>query len=149
MNPVERWLRERLNPWSTAATVRWHGGWHQSGARKVGFTAPRPEGASSGSYFVALQKSPGDWKVPAGKRPGWSWLPPGGARPNIREMPLWVRVWHMMPLLDRFAYEWMWWHGLWLVVADWHPPPPDAQVREPRQPQSPRPAADVRLEPPE
>jgi hypothetical protein len=67
------------------------------------------------------------------------------ARP--RSMPLWARIWYMTPLIDRFAYEWMWWRGYWSVVVDQDgPAPPGAGVREPRRPLSPGPVLDVRLE---
>lgn len=72
-------------------------------------------------------------------------------------MPLWVRLWYMAPLIDRFAYEWMWWHGAWYVYAgpaqpDLPPDPgegpdgegPDGGVRERRRPSGPLPVADVR-----
>jgi hypothetical protein len=36
-------------------------------------------------------------------------------------MPWWVRVWSRVPLIDRFADEWMWFHGRFLVVPPDHP----------------------------
>jgi hypothetical protein len=42
-------------------------------------------------------------------------------------MPRWVRLWYRTPFIDRYAYEWMWWHGGWsvLVPADESCPPAD------------------------
>jgi hypothetical protein len=70
-------------------------------------------------------------------RPGWDWLPDHGALPNLRDMPLWVRIWYRTPFIDRYAYEWMWWRGGWSVLVPGQPPPPTepgAGVREPRRP---------------
>jgi len=92
--------------------------------------------------------SPGSWQVPVGMRPGWSWLPSSGAHANVRAMPMWVRLWCMMPLIDRYAFEWMWWHGGWAVPVE-RSSPPEGGVREPRHPRTPGPVADVRLEPPQ
>jgi hypothetical protein len=36
-------------------------------------------------------------------------------------MPWWVRAWSRVPLIDRFADEWMWFHGGFLVVPPDHP----------------------------
>ena len=83
----------------------------------------RPAGSTSGICAARLQMSPGSWQVPAGKRPGWSWLPPGGAMARPRGMPWWVRACYMTPLIDRYAFEWMWWHGGWAVpMTDGDPP---------------------------
>ena len=62
--------------------------------------------------------SPGNWIAPPGLRPGWQWLPENGAVPNLRAMPWWVRAWYRTPCIDRFAYEWMWWHGGWSVLVE-------------------------------
>jgi hypothetical protein len=81
--------------------------------------------------------SPGNWAVPPGVRPGWQWLPEHGAMPMLAAVPWWVRVWYRTPLIDRYAHEWMWWHGGWAVLVPGAAPPPDAGeagVREPRQP---------------
>ena len=126
--PLERWLRERLNPWSTAMTMRWHGGWRRPGSKSFEFAPPRPEGAS-GIRAVRLERSPGSWQVPKGERPGWSWVPPQGAHVNVRGMPIWARLWYMTPFIDRFAYEWMWWHGYWGIPADPHDPGRSTDVR--------------------
>jgi hypothetical protein len=77
--------------------------------------------------------------VPAGKRPGWSWVPEHGAIARPQSMPVWVRIWSMLPVVDRYAYSWMWWHGGWIVPIDDTdpPPPPPAGVREPRRPLPP------------
>jgi hypothetical protein len=48
-------------------------------------------------------------------------------------MPRWARLWYRTPFIDRYTYEWMWWHGGWSVWAPGDtPPPPDIGVREPR-----------------
>ena len=53
-------------------------------------------------------------------------------------MPRIVRAWYHTPILDRWAYQWMWMHGGW-DVEPWDPPepPPDSGVREPRRPHPP------------
>lgn len=60
--------------------------------------------------------SPGGWTVPPGVRPGWNWTPPPGITPRPDRAPPWVRLWYYTPLIDRYAYAWMWWHGAWDVV---------------------------------
>jgi len=66
--------------------------------------------------------SPGGWDVPQGERPGWTWVPPWrGAQPSPELMPWWVRVLYHTPFLDRFASEWMWFHGGFLVFPPDHP----------------------------
>jgi hypothetical protein len=66
--------------------------------------------------------SPGGWAVPAGARPGSTWVPPiHGAQPAPERMPWWVRVWSHVPLVDRYAHEWMWHHGGYLVFPPDHP----------------------------
>src|SRR5262245_15130983 len=47
--------------------------------------------------------------------------PPSGAQPVPERMPLWVRVWYRLPLVDPFAHEWMWSHGGFLVFPPDHP----------------------------
>lgn len=59
--------------------------------------------------------SPGGWTVPEGARPGWNWIPAGGATPRLDRMPGWVRAWYRTPFLDRSAHVWMWRHGGWDV----------------------------------
>jgi hypothetical protein len=68
--------------------------------------------------------SPGGWNPPAGVRPGWDWTPPGGMGSRLDRVPLWARVWHGTPLVDRYAHVWLWHHGGWDVVppAAWSPP---------------------------
>src|SRR5437773_746201 len=45
-----------------------------------------------------------------------------GLRPTAPDsVPWWVRVWSRVPLIDRFADEWMWFHGGFLVVPPDHP----------------------------
>lgn len=118
-----------LNPVSTGLTRRWLG----IGRRQV---PPRPATARAhpahGPLAMRGVPSPGNWTVPAGERPGWSWLPEHGALPNLRAVPGWVRLWYRLPFIDRYAYEWMWWRGGWAVLtADTPPNPPDSGVREP------------------
>ncbi|SRR6266542_509150 len=60
--------------------------------------------------------SPGGWAPPPGVRPGWNWVPPGGAVPRVDLMPRWVRLWYHTPFIDRFAHAWMWRHGGWEVL---------------------------------
>jgi hypothetical protein len=36
-------------------------------------------------------------------------------------MPSWVGMWSRVPFIDRFADEWMWYHGHFLVVPPDHP----------------------------
>jgi hypothetical protein len=60
--------------------------------------------------------SPGGWTVPPGVRPAWNWTPPPGITPRPDRVSLWVRLWYYTPLLDRYAYAWMWRHGGWDVV---------------------------------
>jgi hypothetical protein len=158
---VERWLRDRLNPWSTAATMRWHGGgWRAPGPRGVAFGARPPaimrhgRSASPGRPtigYVRCERSPGGWGAPARARPGWSWLPPGGGHMRARSMPWWLRAWSLTPFVDRFAYEWMWWHGYWMVPTRDGDDGPDggtAGVREPRRPYPPTFEAEAAADPP-
>ena len=65
----------------------------------------------------------------------------------VRRMPMWARLWYMTPLVDRFAYEWMWWHGYWGIPAAPENPLPDGGVREPRRPRDPRPDVSARVDP--
>jgi hypothetical protein len=60
--------------------------------------------------------SPGGWTPPPGTRPGWNWLPEGGGGPRPDRMPMWLRIAHVVPFLDRLAYEWMWSRGGWDVA---------------------------------
>jgi hypothetical protein len=55
--------------------------------------------------------SPGGWTVPSNVRPAWNWTPPPGIVPRPDRAPRWVRWWYHAPLIDRYAYAWMWWHG--------------------------------------
>ncbi|GAB3659889.1 hypothetical protein GCM10027589_21250 [Actinocorallia lasiicapitis] len=63
--------------------------------------------------------SPAGWAPPPGTRPGWNWLPPGGATPRPDRMPTWLRLCYATPFLDRCAHTWMWHRGGW----DVHPAP--------------------------
>ena len=142
MGPISRFVRRSLNPFSTGVTNRWYGGWRSVPdlqARQSIGTMPMSIGASgsSGPRAIRCVMSPGDWSVPAGERPGWSWLPEPGAFARIRSMPTWVRVWYMLPFIDRYAYSWMWWHGGWAVPACTVEPPLPSGVREPRRPRPP------------
>jgi hypothetical protein len=47
--------------------------------------------------------------------PAWNWLPPEGASPRLDLVPLWVRAWYRLPLIDRYAHAWMWQRGAWEV----------------------------------
>jgi hypothetical protein len=55
--------------------------------------------------------SPGGWRPPDNVLPAWSWAPPEGIRARLDRVPAWVRLWHAIPLLDRYAQAWMWEHG--------------------------------------
>lgn len=134
MGPLERRLRRAVNPVSTRLTGWWLGTRrrlvpHRPVASPAGPTAHRPRA------FIGVP-SPGHWVAPTGQRPGWDWLPEHGASPNLRAMPRWVRVWFRTPFIDRYAHEWMWWHGGWAVLVPGDPPPrpPDDGVREPLRP---------------
>ena len=63
-----------------------------------------------------LVPSPGGWRASSGSVPGWNWVPPCGATLNVDALPLWANLWRRTPLLDRFAYPWLWHHGYWLVA---------------------------------
>jgi hypothetical protein len=60
--------------------------------------------------------SPGGWTPPPGRRAGWNWVPPEGARGRPDLMPRWIRIVYRTPFVDRFAYGWMWNRGGWEVV---------------------------------
>jgi hypothetical protein len=60
--------------------------------------------------------SPAGWRPPAGARPAWQWSPPDGLRPRLDRVPGWVRLWYRTPILDRYAYSWMWERGGWDVL---------------------------------
>ena len=125
MGPLERRLRRAANPVSTGIT-RW---WlakspRHSPTRAAGAVLASPDAPRARSFTTV--PSPGEWSVPPGLRPGWAWLPEHGAMPNLAAMPRWARLWFRTPLVDRYAYEWMWWHGGWSVlVPDDSPAPPD------------------------
>jgi len=61
--------------------------------------------------------SPGGWLTPPGVMPGWNWLPTGGASPRLDVLPLWVRAWYRIPLIDRYAHVYMWHHGAWETAS--------------------------------
>lgn len=144
MMGLERWLRGRLNPLSSGLTMRWHGGGVRYGRDGVPDRGG-VDGAVVRAFFV---RSPGGWEAPDGQRPGWSWLPEGGAVANLRRVPRWVRIWYALPLVDRYAYSWMWFHGGWLLQQAAGPAgPPSAGVREPRRPAPDRPDAATVLPP--
>jgi hypothetical protein len=136
MGPLQRRLHRGINPISTGLTIWWLG----AGRRQVP-PGPLPEGGSPATRlavrtFVGV-RSPGSWAVPAGRRPGWDWLPEYRARPNLRAVPRWARLWYRVPLIDRYAYEWMWWHGGWSVLVPVDTPPSAARLSGVRM-QSPR-----------
>jgi len=119
---IEGRLRRVLNPLSTGLT-RW---WLGVGRRRVpGGNRPLAESGSDRPRAFFGVASPGEWVAPPGMRPGWDWLPEYGASPRLRQMPRWVRVWFRVPFVDRFAYEWMWWHGGWSVLVPADSDPPD------------------------
>lgn len=67
--------------------------------------------------------SPGGWQPPPEVRPGWDWVPPPGATPNLAATPGWIRWLYRTPLLDRRAHELMWHRGGFLVLPPdhrWH-----------------------------
>lgn len=64
--------------------------------------------------------SPAGWVPPADCRPGWNWVPPGGAVPVPQSMPTWLRVLYRTPVLDRRAHEAMWRRGGFLVLPPDH-----------------------------
>jgi hypothetical protein len=134
LGPLEHRLRRAVNPISTGLTRWWCGGPRRQVPHGSALGASEGTAAPRALAFRAVP-SPGEWVAPAGQRPGWQWLPEHGARPNLRAVPRWVRVWYRTPFLDRYAYEWMWWHGGWNVLVPGEPPPPpQAGVREPRGP---------------
>jgi hypothetical protein len=60
--------------------------------------------------------------------------------PRPDRAPRWVRWWYWTPLIDRYAYAWMWWHGAWDVVPPGAGVPGGggaAGVREPGRPAGP------------
>ena len=132
MGPLERRLRRAINPISTRLTTRWHGIGRRQVPLRVAPVAADAATAGEPRMFHGVP-SPAGWVAPAGQRPGWDWLPEYGASPNLRAVPRWVRVWFRTPLIDRYAYEWMWWHGGWSVLVPDDSPPPSG-VREPRRP---------------
>ncbi len=142
MGPWERQPRRTINPISTGLTGWWLGGGRRQVPLRSTTTNNPPRPGNPHPRVFTGTPSPGDWVVPPGMRPAWEWLPPEhGAMPNLRAMPRWVRVWYRVPLIDRYAYEWMWWRGGWSVfVPGDTPPPPDAGDREPRRPRPNAPA---------
>ena len=76
-----------------------------------------------------LVPSPGGWDPPPSQRPGWDWVPPGGARPIPKAMPWWIRMLYRTPILDRRAHVLMWHRGGFLVL-----PPGHAWLAEDRSP---------------
>lgn len=83
--------------------------------------------SSAGPPIPSRYASPAGWEVPAGVKPGWDWLPPGGVRERADLAPWWVRLWQATPFLDRYAFVWMWRHGMMEV---W-PPESAANGTEP------------------
>jgi hypothetical protein len=60
--------------------------------------------------------SPAGWQPPPRVRPAWQWTPPAGVRERLDRVPVLVRLWYKTPIVDRFAYSWMWEHGGWDVL---------------------------------
>ena len=79
---------------------------------EFGAEAPFPE--------EDLVPSPAGWTPPAGCRPGWNWVPPGGAAPRPDSMPSWLRMMYRTHTLDRRAHELMWERGGFLVLPPGH-----------------------------
>lgn len=132
-------MRDALNPISSGLTKWWLGvGRRQVPPRPAPSAGTIPAPGEVHAFFGV--PSPGKWVAPAGQRPGWDWLPEHGAMSHLRVMPRWVRVWYRIPFIDRYAYEWMWWHGGWAVLEPAEPPRPDSGVREPRRPRPADPA---------
>jgi hypothetical protein len=67
-----------------------------------------------------LLPSPAGWTPPPGSRPGWEWVPPGGATPRPDLMPRWLKLMYRTPILDRRAHELMWERGGFLVLPPGH-----------------------------
>ena len=86
--------------------------------------------------------SPGGWVAPKGTRPGWDWVPDGGAGPRPDRMRLWLRVAYHVPILDRWAHEWMWWRGGFDVV------PPEGHMTAEMKVSDLPPASIMELRPP-
>jgi hypothetical protein len=90
------------------------------GNRRLARDFPHPEVAPHHREEPPLDDglvvaSPGNWEPPPGVRPMWDWTPSSGARPRLDRAPAWVRVWYVLPFIDRYAYSWMWHHGCWDV----------------------------------
>jgi hypothetical protein len=66
-----------------------------------------------------LLPSPAGWTPPPRCRPGWNWVPAGGATPRPDLMPRWL-VMHRIPILDRRADRLMWERGGFLVLPPGH-----------------------------
>lgn len=39
-----------------------------------------------------------------------------GNRTRLDRAPMWARVWYGTPLVDRYAYAWLWYHSGWDVI---------------------------------
>jgi hypothetical protein len=73
----------------------------------AGSGSRRPVGDLSSAESGRIP-SPGGWVVPPGVRPAWNWTPPPGIVPRPDRAPRWVRWWYGTPVIDRYAYSWMW-----------------------------------------
>lgn len=95
-------------------------GSHNADAMRFQHTGEGATLAGSGPRSAACSEtvpSPGAWQPLPGTRPAWNWIPPEhGLLPRMDRFPWWVRLWYRTPVLDRFAYAWMWDHGGWDVV---------------------------------
>jgi hypothetical protein len=87
-------------------------------------SAPSGGGRSSPGFDTGQVLSPGAWQVPAGRKPGWDWLPPAGASARLDRVPRWLRILFWTPLRDRYAHQWMWFRGGWDVD------PPEGSVAD-------------------
>lgn len=134
-------------PWRRFARKTWRrfasgiGDWYRSPGwpRRGGWSggaAPRPVRpeewqalTAEAQRLAALPRapSPGGWTAPAGVRPAWNWTPEPGIEPRLDRVPRWVWLWYHMPIVDRFAHCWMWYHGGWEVLppGDWRAGPGD------------------------
>jgi hypothetical protein len=61
--------------------------------------------------------SPGPWRTPDGRLPGWNWLPDGFvAVPQFDQLPRWIQLWIKLPFIDRYGYPHAWRRGGFIVT---------------------------------
>lgn len=140
MRPM-RVMRHLLNPASTAVTRTWcHSALRRSALRLKAKGRelrgrPWPEAEDANDGYDDDNLSPAGWVAPPGTKPGWNWLPPDHGVYMRRDlMPMWVRAWYRLPLIDRYAYVWMWHHRCWELSVDDRGFGDLSGVREPRRP---------------